>query len=49
MRVFDMAQYLLKAEDAAHDSRKTKQDRYEDMRRRKDEEREAHERKLVSW
>ncbi|KAL0399266.1 UNVERIFIED_CONTAM: DDRGK domain-containing protein 1 [Sesamum radiatum] len=34
------------ADEAARDSRKTKQDRYEEMRRRKDEEREAQERKL---
>lgn len=37
----------MKADDAARDSRKTKQDRYEEMRRRKDEEHEARERKLV--
>lgn len=49
LHVFDTVQLLLKAEDAARDSRKTKQDRYEEMRRRKDEERDAHERKLVSW
>ncbi|KAH6834796.1 DDRGK domain protein [Perilla frutescens var. hirtella] len=34
------------AEDAARESRSTKQDRYDEMRRRKDEEREAHERML---
>ncbi|XP_011048306.1 PREDICTED: DDRGK domain-containing protein 1 [Populus euphratica] len=34
------------AEEAAHDSRLTKQDRYAEMRRRKDEEREAKERML---
>jgi hypothetical protein len=38
---------IRKAEAAARDSRKTKQDRYEEMRRRKDEEREAQERLLV--
>ncbi|GJN10566.1 hypothetical protein PR202_ga28671 [Eleusine coracana subsp. coracana] len=32
------------ADEAARDSRKTKQDRYEEMRRKKDEEREAQER-----
>lgn len=36
-----------KAAEAAHDYRQTKQDRYEEMRRRKDEEREAQERLLV--
>lgn len=49
IHVFDTIQLPFKAEDAARDSRKIKQDRYEEMRRRKDEEREAHERKLVSW
>ncbi|KAK9938400.1 hypothetical protein M0R45_015141 [Rubus argutus] len=34
------------AEQAARDSRQTKQDRYAEMRRRKDEEREAQERQL---
>ncbi|XP_062188222.1 DDRGK domain-containing protein 1-like [Phragmites australis] len=34
------------AEDAARDSRRTKQDRYAEMRRKKDEEREAQERLL---
>lgn len=34
------------ADDAARDSRVTKQDRYAEMRRRKDEEREAEERRL---
>lgn len=34
------------AEEVARDSRKTKQDRYAEMRRRKDEEREAKERRL---
>ncbi|KAG6395548.1 hypothetical protein SASPL_141667 [Salvia splendens] len=34
------------AEDAARDSRRTKQDHYDEMRRKKDEEREAHERML---
>jgi hypothetical protein len=38
---------VLKAEQAARDSRLTKQDRYSEMRRRKDEEREAKERMLV--
>ncbi|GJN24236.1 hypothetical protein PR202_gb11967 [Eleusine coracana subsp. coracana] len=33
-----------KADEAARDSRKTKQDRYEEMRRKKDDEREAQER-----
>lgn len=36
-----------KAEEAARDSRVTKQDRYAEMRRRKDEEHEARERMLV--
>jgi len=39
--------FACKAEDAARDSRRNKQDRYEEMRRRKDEEREAQERLLV--
>lgn len=39
---------VLKAEQAARDSRYTKQDRYAEMRRRKDEEREAKENMLVS-
>ncbi|KAL6975309.1 hypothetical protein U1Q18_024105 [Sarracenia purpurea var. burkii] len=34
------------AEEAAHESRHTKQDRYAELRRRKDEEREARERQL---
>lgn len=38
---------LVKADEAARESRRTKQDRYEEMRRRKDEEREAQELKLV--
>lgn len=38
---------VLKAEEAARESRLTKQDRYSEMRRRKDEEREAQERELV--
>ncbi len=38
---------VLKAEQAARDSRLTKQDRYSEMRRRKDEEHEAKERMLV--
>lgn len=38
---------VLKADQAARDSRQTKQDRYAEMRRRKDEEREAQERMLV--
>ena len=44
----DIDELLLKAEDAARDSRRTKQDHYDEMRRKKDEEREAHERMLVS-
>jgi hypothetical protein len=36
-----------KAEAAARDSGKSKQDHYEEMRRKKDEEREAQERLLV--
>jgi hypothetical protein len=39
--------FACKAEEAARDSRRNKQDRYEEMRRRKDEEREAQERQLV--
>ena len=39
---------VMKAEQAARESRLTKQDRYAEMRRRKDEEREAKERMLVS-
>ena len=39
---------LVKAEEAARESRSTKQDWYAEMRRKKDEEREAEERKLVS-
>ncbi|KAG6397826.1 hypothetical protein SASPL_139274 [Salvia splendens] len=42
----DIEELLLKAEDAARDSRRTKQDHYDEMRRKKDEEREAHERML---
>lgn len=38
---------FLKADEAARDSRQQKQDRYAEMRRRKDEEREAQERLLV--
>lgn len=38
---------VLKADEAARESRQSKQDRYEEMRRRKDEEREAQERALV--
>ena len=38
---------LVKAEEAARESRSTKQDWYAEMRRKKDEEREAEERKLV--
>lgn len=37
----------MKAEEAARESRHTKQDRYAEMRRRKDEEHEAKERMLV--
>lgn len=40
--------YYWKADEAARESRQTKQDRYAEMRRRKDEEREAQERLLVS-
>ena len=39
--------FLIKAEETARESRYTKQDRYAEMRRRKDEEREAEELKLV--
>lgn len=39
--------YFLKAEQAARESRQTKQDHYGETRRRKDEEREAEERRLV--
>jgi hypothetical protein len=39
---------VFKAEQAARDSRYSKQDKYAEMRRRKDEEREAKERMLVS-
>jgi DDRGK domain-containing protein 1 len=39
---------ICKAEAAARDSRKSKQDHYEEMRRKKHEEREAQERLLVS-
>lgn len=38
---------VLKAEQASRDSRLTKQDRYADLRRKKDEEREEQERLLV--
>lgn len=38
---------IAKAEEAAHESRKLKQDRYAEMRRRKDEEHEAREHALV--
>lgn len=37
----------MKAEEAARESRNTKQDRYAEIRRRKDEEHEAKERMLV--
>lgn len=37
----------MKAEEASRDSRHTKQDRYAEMRRQKDEEREALERQQV--
>lgn len=49
MSVFGLTKLLivLKAEEAAAESRLTKQDRYAEMRRRKDEEREAKERMLV--
>ena len=40
--------YYWKADEAARESRQTKQDRYAEMLRRKDEEREAQERLLVS-
>lgn len=46
-RNFSKCSQIFKAEEAARDSRRTKQDRYEEMRRRKDEEREAQERMLV--
>ena len=39
---------FLKAEQASRDSRLTKQDRYAEIRRKKDEEREEQERLLVS-
>lgn len=50
MLVFDLTKLLIvvKAEEAARESRLTKQDRYAETRRRKDEEREAKERMLVS-
>lgn len=38
---------IAKAEEAARESRKLKQDRYAEMRRRKDEEHEAREHALV--
>lgn len=38
---------FLKAEEAARESRQMKQDHYAEMRRKKDEEREAQERLLV--
>lgn len=38
-----------KAEEATRESRNTKQDWYAEMRRKKDEEREAEERKLVGY
>lgn len=44
--LFDM--FDLKADEAARESRQSKQDRYTEMRRRKDEEREARESALVS-
>lgn len=44
---FDML--VLKADEAARESRQSKQDHYAEMRRRKDEEREAQERALVGW
>lgn len=47
MRIMCKCSQNFKAEEAARDSRRTKQDRYEEMRRRKDEEREAQERMLV--
>jgi len=37
-----------KADEAARESKQAKQDRYSEMRRLKDEEREAQERMLVS-
>lgn len=39
----------MKAEEAARESRNTKQDRYAEIRRRKDEEHEARERMLVDF
>lgn len=49
MSVFDLTKLLIvvKAEEASRDSRLTKQDRYAEIRRRKEEEREAKERMLV--
>lgn len=38
---------IVKNEEAARDAKQSKQDRYAEMRRRKDEEREARERELV--
>lgn len=38
---------VLKADEAARESRLSKQDHYAEARRKKDEEREAHERALV--
>lgn len=51
MPVFDLIKLLIvvKAEEAARDSRLTKQDRYAEIRRRKEEEREAKERMLVGF
>lgn len=39
----------LKAEEALRESRQLKQDRYSEMRRKRDEEYEAKERALVGW
>ena len=46
--VVDCVPFFWKAEEAARESRQAKQDRYAEMRRLKDEEREAQEHKLVS-
>lgn len=48
LTVYKTKVLVLKAEQASHDSRVTKKDRYEEMRRKKDEEREEQERLLVS-
>lgn len=48
LTVYKTKVLVLKAEQASRDSRVTKKDRYEEMRRKKDEEREEQERLLVS-